>query len=342
MSFQKQERIIVSDPPTIPGLTFRPFRGTADYPEMLAVIEASKAVDKEEWVTSLEDIERDYRYLRNCDPATDMIFAEIDGKVVGYGRTWWEDERKGDRVFSLFTNHDPDWRGVGIRRTVLRWLETRARAISDEHPTERVEWLQSWASEYEHDAVRLLQLEKYEIVRWEYEMVRNLAEDILPASLPEGIEIRPVADADGERIFAAAYEAFADHWGEADWFSEKNLARWREAPTYNPSLWKVAWDGDEIVGMVLNYVDERENETYARRRGYTETICVRKAWRGRGIAKALITASMKMHKANGMAETAHGVDTQNPTGALQLYEGLGYRSRRTFCTFRKPLRTGKS
>ncbi|MFC2078018.1 GNAT family N-acetyltransferase [Candidatus Bipolaricaulota bacterium] len=331
--------IVPTDAPDTPGLEFRSFRGESDYEPMLAVIEASKAVDQDEWSQTLDDIVRNYRYLRNCDPFTDMIFAEVEGQVAGYGRTWWEDEKKGDRVYNLFTNMAPDWRGVGIRRAMLRWLETRACEVSDGNPTDGAELLQSWASENEHDAKGLLESEGYEIVRWEYEMVRSLADTIQPAPLPEGIEVRPVTDADADTIFAAAAEAFADHWGVTSWFDADSLKEWREGPTWNPALWKIAWDGDQVVGTVLNFVDEKENAEYERRRGYTEAICVLKPWRGLGVAKALITESMKMHKEMGMTETAHGVDTQNPTGALQLYEGLGYRPRKTHFTFRKPLRT---
>jgi mycothiol synthase len=329
--------IAVPDSPAIPGLEFRGFRGEGDYKAMLAVIEASKVVDQDEWTQDLEDIARTYRHLKNCDPFADMIFAEIEGHVVGYGRTWWEDERKGDRVYSLFTNLAPDWRGKGIRRAMLRWLERHARVLSEAHPTESDGFLQSWASEHEHDAKSLLESEGFEVVRWDFEMVRSLAEEIQPAPLPEGLEIRTVSDVDAEAIFAAASEAFADHWGVADWFSESDLAEWRESPTYNPDLWEVAFSGDDVAGMVLNFVNTKENTEYKRKRGYTEAICVRRPWRRRGLAKALITRSMEMFKEMGMTETAHGVDTQNPNGALQLYEGLGYRSRRTYFTFRKPL-----
>ena len=331
--------IIPPNAPDVPGLTFRPFRGESDYPLMLAVLELCKVADKDEWAVSLEDIARDYRHLRNCDPATDMIFAEVDGEVVGYGRTWWEEERKGDRVFTLFTNLVPAWREKGIRHAMLGWLEDRACEKADAHPTDRPEILQSWASEFEKDVIRVYEANGYAVVRWGYEMARSLDEEIRPAPLPDGIEIRPVTDAEAPKVFEAAHEAFADHWGETDWFTPRDLEEWREGPHYDPALWKIAFDGDEIVGTVLNFVNEKENEEYKRRRGYTEAICVRKAWRGRGIAKALITESMQMHKENGMTETAHGVDAQNPTGALQLYEGLGYRPVKTGYTYRKPLRS---
>jgi ribosomal protein S18 acetylase RimI-like enzyme len=89
--------------------------------------------------------------------------------------------------------------------------------------------------------------------------------------------------------------------------------------------------------MVLNRFDEAENAEYSRKRGYTETICVRRPWRGRGLARALITRSLHLWKDMGMTEAAHGVDTQNATGALQLYESLGYKATKTFVTYRKAL-----
>ena len=331
-------RIDVADAPAIDGLTFRRFRGESDFPAMLDVIVASKVEDKDEWSQSLDDISRTYRHLVHCDPKHDMVFAEVGGQLVGYGRVWWEDERRGGRIYVLFANLVPAWRGKGIRAALLRWLECRALALSAENPTSKPERLQVGLSEHEHDIKRLIESAGYNIVRWEYEMTRSLDQEIPEFQLPEAVERRPVADADAEAIFAAASEAFIDHWGETDWFATKALAEWRESPTYDPSLWAVAWDGNEIVGMVLNYVDARENEEYKRKRGYTETICVRAPWRGRGIAKALITHSLRMWKSKGMTEAAHGVDTQNPTGALHLYENLGYRPVKTHFTYRKPLR----
>ena len=74
-----------------------------------------------------------------------------------------------------------------------------------------------------------------------------------------------------------------------------------------------------------------------RKRGWTEEISTRRQWRRKGIAKALIVRSMHMHKANGMTEVGLGVDTQNPNGALQLYQSLGYKKERTSINFRKPM-----
>jgi mycothiol synthase len=64
---------------------------------------------------------------------------------------------------------------------------------------------------------------------------------------------------------------------------------------------------------------------------------VRRPWRRRGLARAMLARSMKLHKEQGMTQTGLGVDTQNPSGALQLYESMGYEVVDTETTYQKGL-----
>jgi ribosomal protein S18 acetylase RimI-like enzyme len=74
-----------------------------------------------------------------------------------------------------------------------------------------------------------------------------------------------------------------------------------------------------------------------RKIGYTEFITVRRPWRRRGLARAMLARSMAVHKAQGMIQTALGVDTDNPSGALNLYQHMGYQVTGQETTYRKPL-----
>jgi ribosomal protein S18 acetylase RimI-like enzyme len=118
---------------------------------------------------------------------------------------------------------------------------------------------------------------------------------------------------------------------------EEDYLRWLNESTFDPSLWRLAWDGDQVAGMVLAFVNATENAEYNRRRGYTEDICVRRPWRRRGLARALIARSLRGLRARGMTEAALGVDTENISGALRLYESLGYRPVQRWALLRKPL-----
>jgi ribosomal protein S18 acetylase RimI-like enzyme len=109
------------------------------------------------------------------------------------------------------------------------------------------------------------------------------------------------------------------------------------SPLFYPGLWKVAWEGDHVVGMVLNRVHQAENVKHQRKRGYTQDIFVRRGWRRRGLARALLTQSIEMFRDLGMEETALGVDTQNPSGALRLYASVGYQEVRRHTVYRKAM-----
>jgi mycothiol synthase len=171
-------------------------------------------------------------------------------------------------------------------------------------------------------------------------MVHPLPDSLPAHPLPEGLEVRRVREEDVLAIWRAAEEALRDHWGAREWRDEE-LARWRESPAYAPALWQIAWDRGEVAGMVLNQPDEGENARYNRRRGYSEGVCVRRPWRRRGLAKALLSRSLAMWKEQGVSEVALIVDTQNEAGALELYLGLGYRPTKTGMIYRKPLAGGE-
>ena len=107
--------------------------------------------------------------------------------------------------------------------------------------------------------------------------------------------------------------------------------------SHTPRLWQVAWDGDEVAGMVLPRVDEEANRGRDRKRGYTEHVFVRRPWRGRGLAKALLVRSLHVLRDEGMDEAELGVDSENDSGAFGFYQRMGYVTERTDIWFRKPL-----
>jgi ribosomal protein S18 acetylase RimI-like enzyme len=184
----------------------------------------------------------------------------------------------------------------------------------------------------------LVEKNGYEQVRWGYEMSRPTDAPLPDASLPDGLDVRtPTEEEHFEAIFWAQNEAFRDHWGHRE-NTEEDYQRWLSDPvTFQPDLWKVAWDGDEVAGMVLNFVNEEENREFERGRGYTEFISVRRPWRRQGVARSLLVQSIEMFRQMGMEETALGVDTLNPNHALNLYEGVGYQIDRKWVNWRKPL-----
>ena len=188
-------------------------------------------------------------------------------------------------------------------------------------------------------AVALLEGSGYEPIRYFYGMVRPNLDPIPDAPMPDGLEIREVRDEHLRPIFDAMVEATRDHWG------------WRE-PTENDfelfvtepleadrSLWRIAWDGDEVAGQVRAFINHEENDRFGQKRGWVENILVRRPWRRRGLARALINSSFEGLREHGMTEAALGVDVDNPSGALGLYESVGFVVDSRETVYRKPMPT---
>jgi len=332
----KTKEIILENAPAIEGLRFRHFAGKSDYPMMLKILEKAADADQDDFSSTLADLEHDYSYLTNCDPKEDMILAEVNGETVAYGRvSWHQIDKNKNRIYSQFVKILPEWREKGIERAMMGWNEKRLAIIAADHPADGKRFYQSYSLENKTAMNTLLQAMGYEPIRYFFEMDRPL-DEIPEATLPEGIEVRPAQKEDYRKIWDSSIDAFRDHWGFSQ-PQEEDYVDYSTSRYFQPELWQVAWDGDEVVASVLNYVDEEYNKKFNKKCGWTEEISTRREWRRRGIAKALIARSMQMHKDNGMTSVALGVDTENPSGALQLYEGLGYQKKRTMITFRKEM-----
>jgi len=332
----EKKEIQLENAPEIPGLRFRRFAGEVDYPRMLDILNAAFEADQTDEAYTLEDIRNDYAHLTNSDPTQDMIFAEINNAAIAYSRvSWYQEEKPNDRIYSLILNIKPLWRNRGIEEAMIQWGEARLLTLAESHPQDSKRFLQTYSTEKKIFFNEIVENLGYEIARYGFGMSRPLVE-IPQADLPENVQVRPVHEKDIRKIWNASVEAFRDHWGFAE-PTEEDFVGYQKSKYFQPQLWQVAWHGDSVVGSVLNYIDHDYNQKYNRKRGWTEEITTHRDWRNKGIASGLIVRSMHMHKAQGMTEVALGVDTENPTGALHVYQKLGYQQEKTWLTYRKPL-----
>ena len=325
-----------AEPPDLPGLVLRGFAGDEDFTPMAAVLNAACAADGVERVETAEQMVRHYTRLDNCDPATDVIIAELDGKVIGYGRVLWWQEHAGPYVYMPFCFLHPAARGKGIGTAMLAHNEARLREIASAHPADAERRFDVFHAEQEVGAAAVYATAGYESHVYENDMVRPDLEDIPQAPLPQGLEVRTPGEPEMRRVWEAEVEAFRDHLGASPG-TENQYREFLEFEWNDPTLWRVAWDGDEVAGMVRPFINERENREFGRKRGLVENISVRRPYRRRGLARALIVQSLHAVKERGMTEAALGVLTENLHGALNLYKSVGFRVVRTWTTLRKPL-----
>jgi ribosomal protein S18 acetylase RimI-like enzyme len=323
----------------VPGLLLRPARWPEEAGVLVDVNNATRISGGSLAVLTIEGFRAYYDNLLHCDLAADLRIAEVAGRPVGYGRVQWRDEHRGDRTFDTAAFRTPD-APAGTFAALLDWALARHRSNAATAPPDgrrSVVVAQTYGDDAE--AVAALRERGFTSVRFSHEMLRPSLDDIPDRPLPDGVELRPVEPGHLRAIFEAEVEAFAGHWGASA--EDGSDASWRaflaEPLNRQTDLWQVAWAGDEIVGMVRPFVSEEENARLGVRRGWCENISTRAAWRGRGVASALIGRALRALRDRGMTEAALGVDAQNETGALRLYESMGFRAVFTETEWRRPL-----
>jgi mycothiol synthase len=318
------------------GLVLRHLRPPDDYAPMNAIANAIRAAEGDDFYTTDEQFQKFYENLSRCDATTDVAVAERDGRIVGYGRAAWHEELDGTRIYEVIPFVDPKVAGQDVFTAMVDAIEARARAIAAGHPA-GPKLFETFGGDLAPARDALIQARGYEAVRFFYAMVRPSLDDLPDAPLPPGLDIRAVLPEHMPVIWAADQEAFRDHWGYTPATDADYQLFLNDPVMTDTSLWRIAWDGDEVAGQVRSYISAEENERHGRLRGYTEHISVRRPWRRRGLARALIAASFPLLRARGMTEAALGVDTENTSGALRVYEGCGFRPVSRSATYRKPI-----
>jgi GNAT superfamily N-acetyltransferase len=251
--------------PPIPGLVFREYRGEEDLPAIVALSNACLAADGIETVDTVEGTAGRFRASHNFDPGRDAFIVEIDGAIVAFGRMWWRIEHGGTRIFPHVGGVHPAWRGRGIGRTLLHRKEQRVREIAAAQPVGNPWLLHAFVADTETAYQALLRDEGYAPVRYAFEMVRPMLDALPDAPLPDGLVLRAAHAEHYRAIWEAIQEAFRDHWGSFP-TTEWHYQQWLNDPNFDPALWRVAWDGDQIAGVTLGEIRTAENRQYHRAR----------------------------------------------------------------------------
>jgi len=319
------------------GLRLRPYATGADVPVIADLVNRQLEWEGVPFRVSADDMAASYRHSSDMfDPARDVTIAEIDGQVVAYAERSWVDTTDGSyREYRTDGSVLPEWSRRGIGTALLAENQHRSRELASTHDTDRARTFGSWTSDRQAGSIALLRNAGYEQVRWFFEMTRPLDQPIPDLPMPEGLEIRPVTMDSVRQVWLADIEAFRDHWGGFD-SSDENLQRWIERPSFDPSLWLIAYDGDEVAGGVINGIEAEENEMLGVKRGWLNSVFSRRQWRKRGLAAALIARSLELIKERGMDTGILGVDADNPTGALGLYERIGFEVAERSTAWRRP------
>jgi mycothiol synthase len=317
------------------GIVARPIEkdDAEAWAELLA---AREKVDQEGENYSAEDL-LDELGDAHLDAVHDTIGLWADGVMVGYGKVQApEDVVDVDRVHTEGCIH-PEWRRRGLGTTLMGWLNQRA---GEQHAAKHPEvdgLVRSGTISTNAGAIQLFQGLGFTESRYFFDMKRPLDQPVPAAALPDGFELKVFAPSMDEALRLTHNEVFLDHWGSTPRDAEDWRVWFTGARAFRPASSYVVLDGETIVAYVLGYEWEEDTKVTGTRGLYIGQIGTRRAYRGRGLARAAIAKVLAEAASAGYETSSLGVDADNPTGALGLYQSLGFTTHSKYITFTRPI-----
>jgi GNAT superfamily N-acetyltransferase len=231
----------------------------------------------------------------------------------------------GGAKADLIGSVSPDFEGRGLGRALLTWQLDRVAALRAALDP-GAEWHAELGIGSENTAgIRLIERVGGTPVRYGVQMEAQAA-NVPAVPIPDGFRVVPYTEAIGRALHAAHSEAFGDHWG----FQARPFDNWApgaiHSDVFRGDLSRIAYDGDDVAAYVLAY-DGVAGSVYIGQVG------TRRPWRKRGLASALLSASVRAGFEAGKTNASLGVDADSPTGAVGVYERLGFEVRHKVVVF---------
>jgi ribosomal protein S18 acetylase RimI-like enzyme len=298
-----------------------------DVPALARLHRAADALDHPEWTVPEEEL-RDDLGRANLDLAHDTIAAVTDaGDLVAYGMNLVDEHPVTLLRVMLSGAIHPDARGRGLGRELLQWQRNRALQQLAASDLPLPGWIVSWQSAGNGSGVRLGELLGFRPARYTATLARDLAAPIEERETDASVRVVPWADALSAAALDAHRAAFRDHWGSQP-VSEESWRNLTSPPYFRPDLSFLAVAADEpetVVGYTITSVFEHDFALQGYSSSYVGLVGTRRDWRGKGIASALLAHVLAASRDAGLEKSVLDVDTENPTGALGLYEAQGFR-----------------
>jgi mycothiol synthase len=307
------------------GVELKPLLAS-DIEAWAGLLAACEKVDNTGEHYDADDLLEEYQ-----DPARDQdhdfVAAWVGDRMVGSAAVRARDQAEETHKVYLEGWTHPDHRGEGIGTILLAWGLDRAGILHEATFPDVPGEVECRCLADDSAAGEMLVEAAFEAVRWFFTMEADLADLPDPLALPDGLTSLPYADVDSERVRQAHNTAFGDHWGFVPWSPEMWKQWVDDARAARPEYSRVLVTADgEIAAYVSMQEFEAETAVTGIRTAYVAKVGVLPAWRRRGIASALLSQVLHDCRAAGYPHAALDVDADNPTGALGVYERLGFRT----------------
>ncbi len=324
---------------TLTKFVARTYASDADLPAIVELHNLCSAADKLDNTTDVESL-REELSGPDIDPANDVgLWEDADGRLVAFTQLWIPpDTEGGELVAGCFFRVHPDTRNIGIESALITWGSERVAAIAQERgvPGFLQSGLRYSTPEYIAYRQGIMDAHGYTPNRYFFDMVRPLTEPIPEPQFPTGYTLGHLAsDDDIPRWMEAFNQSFIDHWDYHP-LSEEQARHWLGSAKYQAegNLIAEAADGT-LAAFCLCWIDPDDNARNNRQEGGISDLGTRRGHRKLGLGRAMLLAGMHWLKGQGMDTAGLNVDAENPSGALRLYESVGFTVRRKTAMYRK-------
>jgi GNAT superfamily N-acetyltransferase len=296
-------------PPAIPGLTTRPAT-RSDVPAITTLIAACETADNGLAEVHPTDVQQSFDL---ADAQAGVIVVEAPGQLVG-----WATLADGRAEVDVH----PAWRGRGIGSALLGWSEGRARAAGMPEVRQVV-------TNADRAAHQLFEASGYSVHHTSWILAMEMGDVPPEVVVPPGITIRSYHPDDARAVYRVIEDAFNEWPGRQPTEFEGWSGHVLGHASFAPGLSRLAFEGDELVGVALCDDYEGQDE------GWVPQVATKATHRHRGIARALLQSVFAANHATGRRQV--GLSTDSRTGALTMYERIGMRVRRTYTSWAKDL-----
>jgi len=307
-----------------------------DIPTIKAMLTAAAEIDPREERLSDERIKHIFALLGENIDTNSLAALTTDSMVIALALVFIlpaDDEH----VAMIDGSVHVDYRGRGLGSFILDWMEKRVRQSFEGIEDGKSQLIRMSCAEHQADRIALFEQHHFIPVRYAYKMQRELQQPVPDKELIPELRFEPWSEEQNIPMMHSFNEAFQGHWGLPTITKEIWQQLFTGVLQFRSDLTYLVMNGDKIVAFCLNWVDEGKNEQTGVKEGWVEALGVLPAWRGRGIASALLSKSLYAFSDIGLERAALDVDAQNPTGALRLYEKVGFEAVKRTIMFHKQL-----
>jgi len=302
-------------------------------------------------IAAIQDADHDDEMLGEEDLAEEFVnpegdfergsIAACDGEtMIAYCVLYARTEAEPVHMMRMWAGVHPDYRGLGIGTSLLAWAERAAAPMhAARFPGRPLSMLGQCLARVT-DAVALFEANGYRQTRWFHSMECDLRMWVPPqVGAPDGIEIVGYSADRSEDAHLVTNESFRDHWDSTE-KSQESWSYFMSFSAFRPAFSFLAYEGSEPVGILIGHEYDAYTRATGKRDLHVAIVGTRKAARKRGVASAMLARAMTVARDDGCVSASLGVDAGSATGAVGVYERIGFTVKDTSTALVKVLSPG--